>query len=51
MREIKFRGQKRMGGWVRGSLDSSFDIYKIIDEVGEGTYVLPETIGQFTRTP
>ena len=58
MREILFRGQTSIGKWVEGSLHIEYGEttkdgkrntdYRILGMRGECSYVLHETIGQYT---
>jgi uncharacterized phage protein (TIGR01671 family) len=52
MREIRFRGKRRDGGWDYGFLSVGRDGYEIVNTDGMGLFfhcpVEPETVGQFT---
>ena len=59
MREILFRGKSEYGDkWISGSLHSEYGEtdkdgnrkidYRILGMHGECTYIIPETVGQFT---
>jgi uncharacterized phage protein (TIGR01671 family) len=52
MREIRFRGKRKDGGWEYGYLSVSREGYEIVNADGMGLFfhcpVEPETVGQFT---
>lgn len=52
MREIRFRGKRRDGGWEYGLLSVGREGYEIVNTDGMGLFfhcpVDPETVGQFT---
>lgn len=52
MREIRFRGKRKDGGWEYGCLSVGRDGYEIVNTDGMGLFfhcpVEPETIGQYT---
>lgn len=52
MREIRFRGKRKDGGWEHGCLSVGREGYEIVNTDGMGLFfhcpVEPETVGQFT---
>jgi hypothetical protein len=52
MREIRFRGKHKDGGWEHGCLSVGREGYEIVNTDGMGLFfhcpVEPETVGQFT---
>jgi hypothetical protein len=52
MREIRFRGKHKDGGWEYGCLSVGRDGYEIVNTDGMGLFfhcpVEPETVGQYT---
>lgn len=52
MREIRFRGKHKDGGWEHGCLSVGREGYEIVNTDGMGLFfhypVEPETVGQYT---
>lgn len=48
MRKIKFRGKRKSGKWTFGDLIHYNDGIVINDDFGHDSYVIDNTVGQFT---